>query len=65
MFRPYMWAIFRLRSNFSRDAIQDVWGVFWGIGGWLEGGEISFVSIVGTMGIGGITKGLSLVFYVH
>jgi len=69
MFRPYMWAIFRLRSNFSGVAIQDVWGAFWGIGGWVVagwgGGEISFVSIVGTKGIGGITGGLSLVFFVH
>jgi len=36
MFRPYMWAIFRLRSNFSGDAIQDVWGVFWRVLGVLE-----------------------------
>jgi len=35
MFRPYMWAIFRLRSNFSGVDIQDAWGVFWvlGVGG--------------------------------
>ena len=41
MFRPYMWAIFRLRSNFFEAAILDVWGVFWilGLGG--GGGEIS------------------------
>ena len=61
MFRPYMWALFRLRSNFSGAAIQDVWGVFFlggGITDWVEG-EISFVSIVGTMGI---TSGLSSVF---
>jgi len=38
MFRPYMWAIFRLRSNFSEVAIQEC-GVFLGIGGWVEGGE--------------------------
>jgi len=44
-----MWAIFRLRSNFSGAAIQDVWGVFWVLGG--GGGEISFVSIVDVMGI--------------
>ena len=34
MFRPHMWAIFRLQSNFSNfsgAAIQDVWGV--GVGG--------------------------------
>ena len=34
MFRPYMWAIFRLRSNFSGAAIQE-YGVFfgyWGLG---------------------------------
>jgi len=35
MFRPYMWAIFRLRSNFSGVALQDVGGVFWVLGfGW-------------------------------
>ena len=28
-------------------------------------GEISFVSIVVTMGSGGITSGLSLVFFLH
>jgi len=39
MFRPYMWAIFRLRSNFSGAAIQDVWGVFWCIGGWVGEGR--------------------------
>jgi len=67
MFRPYMWAIFRLRSNFTGVAIQDVWGVFWVLWvGWGRGGgEISFVSIVGTVGTGGITSGLSLVFFVH
>jgi len=27
MFRPYVWAIFRLRSNVSGAAIQDVWGI--------------------------------------
>jgi len=34
--------------------MQDVWGVFWVLGvGWGRGGgEISFVSIVGTMSIG-------------
>ena len=37
-----------------------------GIVSWVgEGGEISFVSIVGTVGIGGITSGLSLAFFVH
>jgi len=45
MFRPYMWAIFRLRSNFSGAAIQDVWGVFWvlgvGGGGMRGGGEVT------------------------
>ena len=43
--------------------MQEVWwlGVGWGRGV----GEISFVSIVGTMGIGGIRSGLSLVFFVH
>ena len=43
-------------------------GCFLGNGGWAGGGvggEISFVSIVGTMGTGGITRGLSLVFFVH
>jgi len=48
MFRPYMWAIFRLRSKFSEGAIQDVWGVF-RVLGVRGGGEISFVSVVGTM----------------
>ena len=52
MFRPYVWVIFSLRSNFSGAAIQDVrcfW--VWGAGGGREGegGEISFVSIVGVM----------------
>jgi len=45
-----------------------MYGVFFeGIGvGWGRvGGEISFVSIVGTMGIGVITSGLSLIFFVH
>ena len=37
MFRPYMWAIFRLRSNFSGAAIQDVWGCFVGYCGLGEG----------------------------
>ena len=67
MFRPYMWAIFRLRSSFSVAATQDVWGVFWilMVGCGRGGGEILFVSIVGTMGIGGIPGGLSLVYFVH
>jgi len=62
MFRPYMWAIFRLRSNFSKATIQDVWGVFLGIGGWV--GEISFVSIVGTM-TWGYYKWIIISFFVH
>jgi len=34
--------------------MQEVWsGFFGGIGGWVGRGEISFVSIVGIMGIGG------------
>ena len=53
MFRPYMWAIFRLRSNFSGAAIQDVWGVFFflsiGVGWGRGGGRDLVVSIVGTM----------------
>jgi len=50
MFRPYMWAIYRLRSNFSGAAIQDVWGVFWYWGlGWGRGGGRDLVPIVGTM----------------
>ena len=36
-----------------------------GVGWWRGGGEISFVSIVGTMSIGGITSGLSLIFYTN
>jgi len=55
MFRPYMWAIFRLRSNFSGAAIQDMFGVFWVLGvGWGgEGrGRDPVVSIVGTMTCG-------------
>jgi len=39
MFRPYMWAIFRLRSNFPGVTIQEC-GVFfgyWGLGGGGEG----------------------------
>jgi len=32
MFRPYMWAIFRLPSNILGAAIQDVWGVLWVLG---------------------------------
>jgi len=41
MFRPYMWAILRLRSNFSGVAIEDVSGVFeyWSLGGRGEGGQ--------------------------
>ena len=52
---------------FPGTVIQDVWGVFRVLGvGWGKGGgDISFVSIVGTMGIGGITSGLPLVFFVH
>jgi len=58
MFRPYMWAIFRLRSNFSGAAVQEyrvffrVLGVGWGRGG----GEISFLSIVDTMTWGYVYK---------
>ena len=59
MFRPYMWAFFRFRSNRSRAAIQDVWGVEVGWGG---GGKISFVSIVGTLGIGGYYKWIIISF---
>jgi len=49
-----MWAIFRFLSNFSGAAIQDVWGSFLGIGGWVgEGGEGRgrdlVVPIAGTM----------------
>ena len=41
MFRPYMWAIFRLRSNFSGHAIQACGAFFgyWGLGGGEEGGR--------------------------
>ena len=41
MFRPYMWAIFRLRSNFSGHAIQECGAFFgyWGLGGGGEGGR--------------------------
>ena len=49
MFRPYMWVIFRLQSNFPGATIQDVWGVFWYWVGEGRGCEISFVSIVGSM----------------
>jgi len=33
MFRPYMWAIIRLRFNLQGVAIQAVWGVleYWGL----------------------------------
>jgi len=52
-----------------RAAIQDVWGVCLGYWGWVGGGERRgrnlAVSIVGTVGTGGITSGLSFVFYVH
>ena len=41
-----MWAIFRLRFNFSGAAIQDVWGVFWGIGGLGGGGEGDEISFI-------------------
>ena len=54
MFRPYMWAIFRLQSNFS-GSLYRMCGVFfgyWGLGVGRGGGEISFVSVEGTMGIG-------------
>jgi len=67
MFRPYMSAIFRLRSKFSAAAIQDVWGVgvgYWGFGKGRRARSRLF-SIVSTMGIGGITSGLLLVFFVH
>ena len=38
MFRPYMWAIFRLRSNFLGAAIQGMLGVFWVlVVGWRRG----------------------------
>jgi len=46
-----MWAIFRLRSNFSGAAIEDVWGVF-GILGVGERRGRELVSIVGTMTCG-------------
>jgi len=50
MFRPYMWAIIRLRFNLQGVAIQAVWDVFESIGGWGVGGnDISFFSIVGIM----------------
>jgi len=66
MFWPYMWAIFRLRSNFAGATIQEFGVFFWVLEvGWGRRGKISFVSIVGTMGIGSITGGLSLVFFVH
>ena len=32
-----------------RAAIQDVWGVFEGVGDWVGGGRDLIVSIVGTM----------------
>jgi len=44
MFRPYMWAIFRLRFLTYRLVIQDVWGVC--VGGV---GQDLVVSIVRTM----------------
>ena len=67
MFRPYMLAIFTLRSNFSGAAIQDVWVFFWwvlgvGWGGWA--GRDLVIPIAGTM-TWAITSGLSLVFCVH
>jgi len=48
MFRPYMWAIFRLRFNFSGATIQDVGGVWvgWGEGG---GGRDLVVPVADTM----------------
>jgi len=52
MFRPYMWAIFRLRSNYSRAAIQECGVYFGGIGGWVgegRGGGRDLVPVVDTM----------------
>ena len=33
MFRSYMWTIFRLRFLTYRLVMQDVWGVWVGVGG--------------------------------
>ena len=53
-----------MRSKFQ-GSLYKMCGVFLGIGVWVgEGGDISFVSIVGTTGIEGITSGLSLVLCV-
>jgi len=34
MFRPYVWAIIRLRFSLQGVAIQAAWGVFESVGGW-------------------------------
>jgi len=50
MFRPYMWAIYRLRTNVSGPAVQEC-GLLWVFGvAWGEGrGRYLVVPIVGTM----------------
>jgi len=46
-----MWAIFRLRFNFSGAVIQE-YGVFLGIGGWVGEGKTNDNSLVITPGHG-------------
>jgi len=68
MIRPYMWDIFRFRSNFSGAAIQE-YGVFffrfWGWAGERRGTRSrcsnSAYHDLGLL----LTSGLSLVFFVH
>ena len=48
MFRPYVWAIIRLRFSLQGVAIQAAWGVFESVGGWWGWWERDLVvSIVG------------------
>jgi len=41
MFRPYMWAIFRLRFNLQISYTRCVGRFVWGLGGWLGEGTRS------------------------
>ena len=38
MFRPYKWAIFRLRFNLQISYTRCVERFVWGLGGWVGGG---------------------------
>ena len=63
MFRPYMWAIFRLRFNLQISYTSCVGRFVWGLGGWVDGGEKGRDLVVSIMGT--VTPGYIYVFCIY